>query len=182
MSKFHVLIIAGWMSTMSWQGGVASGAFLVGTVFQSLISINNPSYERKGWQGTLFVFAIALFVFNLNIWCARALPLLQNVLLVLHVFSFAAVVILLFVVGRVQSASDVFTTFTNGGGWSSVGLSLMIGQVNAVYLAICASSDPFFVFGQADKVLRLRRRCPHVRGSQGRRYRCTPRHDNQLCR
>ena len=146
MSKFRVLTIAGWMSTMSWQGGVASGAFLVGTVFQSLISINNPSYDRKGWQGTLFVFAIALFVFNLNIWCARALPLLQNVLLVLHVFSFAAVVILLFVVGRVQSASDVFTTFTNGGGWSSVGLSLMIGQVNAVYLAICASTSFFRIW------------------------------------
>ena len=143
------------MSTMSWQGGVASGAFLVGTVFQSLISINNPSYERKGWQGTLFVFAIAIFVCNLNIWGARGLPLLQNILLVLHVFSFAAVVILLFVVGRVQTAADVFTKFENGGGWSSVGLSLMVGQINAVYMAICASTEIFSIFDSADKILRL---------------------------
>lgn len=126
---------------MSWQGGVASGAFLIGTVTQSLISMNRPSYDPQGWQGTLFVFAIALIVFNLNIWCARALPLFQNVLLVMHVFSFAAVVIVLLVVGRVQTAENVFTKFENHGGWNSVGLSLMIGQINAVYVAICASDD-----------------------------------------
>lgn len=126
---------------MSWQGGVASGAFLIGTATQGLISINRPSYEAQGWQGTLFVIAVALIVFNLNIWCARALPLLQNVLLVLHVFGFAAIVIILWVVARVQPASAVFTQFENNGGWSSMGLSLMVGQITAVYVAICTSAS-----------------------------------------
>ena len=126
---------------MSWQGGVASGGYLVGTVVQSLISINNPSYKSQGWKGTLFIFAVALIVSNINIWFARALPLLQNVLLALHVFAFVAVVIIFWVVARVQTAEAVFTKFENFGGWSSIGLSLMVGQINAVYMAICAFED-----------------------------------------
>lgn len=123
---------------MSWQGGVASGAFLIGTVTQSLIAMNRPTYEKQGWQGTLFVIAVALLVGSVNIFGARALPLLQNVLLVSHVFAFIAIVIVFWVLCRVQSADAVFTEFANFGGWSSVGLSLMIGQINAVYVAICA--------------------------------------------
>lgn len=128
---------AGWMSTLSWQAGVASGSFLIGTVIQGLITINNPSYEAKPWQGTLLIFAVTLIVFNLNIWGARALPMFQNLLLVLHVFGFTAIIVFLWVVGRVQPASAVFTLFENRGGWHSMGLSLMIGQINAIYVAIC---------------------------------------------
>ena len=134
---------------MSWQGGVASGAFLIGTVTQSLISIHNPSYEAQGWQGTLFVFAVALIVYSLNVFAARALPLLQNFLLVFHVFAFTAIIIILWVVGRVQSAKAVFTEFENFGGWSSVGLSLMIGQINAVYVAICALDQSMWWLGMS---------------------------------
>lgn len=130
------------MSTLSWQGGVASGSFLIGTVIQGLITLNHPSYVRENWHGTLLVFAVTLIVFSINIWGAKALPLFQNLLLVLHVFGFTALVITLWVVGRVQPASAVFTLFENRGGWSSIGLSLMVGQINAVYVAICTIANP----------------------------------------
>lgn len=132
--------LTGWMSTLSWQAGVASGGFLVGTVIQGLITINDSSYEAKPWQGTLLIFAVSFIVFNLNIWCARALPMFQNLLLVLHIFGFTAIIVFLWVVGRVQPATAVFTQFENRGGWNSMGLSLMVGQINAIYVAICSDA------------------------------------------
>lgn len=153
---------AGWMSTLSWQAGVASGSFLIGTVIQGLITVNDDSYEPKPWHGTLLIWAITAIVFNLNIWGARALPVFQNLLLVLHVFGFSAIIIYLWVVGRVQPASAVFTQFENRGGWNSMGLSLMIGQINAIYVAICMGLQVSPSLDFSDHVLRLRRSGTHV--------------------
>src|SRR5687767_5485114 len=52
--------LTGWMSTISWQAGTASGPFLVGTMIQAQIQINYPDYGPTNWQGTLFVFAITI--------------------------------------------------------------------------------------------------------------------------
>jgi amino acid transporter len=129
------------MSTMSWQGGVASGSFLIGTVSQGLLTVNRSSYSPEGWHGTLFIIAVVFVVVNINVFGARALPFLQNILFVLHVFAFTAIVIILWVVARVRTSTAVFTQFENHGGWNSMGLTLMVGQVNAVYLSICASAS-----------------------------------------
>jgi amino acid transporter len=138
--------MSGWLATMSWQAGTAGGAFLLGTITQNLIVLNNSSYIPQGWQGTLFVIVASLIVFIINIWGARTLSFLQNILFVLHVFGFIAVLVILWVVARVQPAKAVFTQFENNGGWSSMGLSLMVGQINAVYMAICAFARHLFVF------------------------------------
>lgn len=122
---------------MSWQAGVAGGAVLVGTITQSLIAFNRLSYDPQGWQGTLFVIFVTFIVFSINIWGAKALSSIQNGFLILHVVSFVAVMIVLWVMARTQSAKAVFTLFENSAGWDSMGLSLMVGQINAVYLIAC---------------------------------------------
>lgn len=83
--------ITGWMSVMSWQAGAASGPFLVGTLIQSLIYVNDESYEMTNWQGTMFVWAITLIVYLANVYGGRAMPVFQNVMLIVHVFAFMAV-------------------------------------------------------------------------------------------
>lgn len=128
------------MSTLSWQAGTASGSFLTGTVIQGLITVNHPDYDAKDWQGTLLIFAMVLIIFIFNIWGARVLPMFQNLLLILHVFGFSALIIILWVVARAQPAKAVFTQFTNDGGWSSMGLSLMVGQISAIYGSLCMKS------------------------------------------
>ncbi len=149
---------------MSWQCTVASPSFLIGTIAQGLITVNRSSYIPQGWQGTLFVSAVAFLVMNINIWGARALPFLQNIVLVLHVFAFTAFMIILWVVARVQTATAVFTQFENYGGWNSMGLTLMVGQVNAVYLSICAFANQLsaFDFVKLIQIRRLGRRCSYV--------------------
>jgi amino acid transporter len=124
------------MSVLSWQAGNASGSFLTGTIIQALIGINNPDYQPENWQGTLLVFAMVLVLFVCNVWGARIWPKIQNALMVLHVVGFVVVVAVLWVMAPHQSAEAVFTEFSNEGGWETMGLSLMVGQITGIYSLI----------------------------------------------
>lgn len=130
----------GWMSTLSWQAGTASGPFLVGTLIQSSAVVMYPDYSPTNWQGTLMVIAVTILVWVLNIWGARIMPIFQNVMLVVHVFGFLAIIIVFWVLSPRASAEVTFTHFTNSGGWSSTGLALMVGQLSAIYACICSDS------------------------------------------
>ncbi|KAF2870869.1 putative GABA permease [Massariosphaeria phaeospora] len=125
--------LVGWMSTLSWQAGNAADVFLTGTIAQGLLTVNYPDYEPKRWQGTLFVFAMIILLYVVNIWGHNLWPRVQNGLMVLHVLAFFAVVVTLWVLAPHQPAKVVFTQFSNKGGWSSIGLSLMVGQISAIY-------------------------------------------------
>lgn len=81
----------GWMSMLSWQAGTASGPYLVGTLIQSMIYERDNSYGFSNWQGTMFVWAISIVVFACNVWGGRAMPVFQNLMLILHVFGFLTV-------------------------------------------------------------------------------------------
>lgn len=128
----------GWMSALSWQAGFASGPFLVGTIIQALLTVNDLSYEPRNWQGTLFVFAVVLLIFILNVWAANAIPTIINLLFFAHVFGFLAIIVILWVRSPHNTADAVFTQFSNEGGWNSMGLSLMVGQISAIYGLICS--------------------------------------------
>lgn len=130
----------GWMSTLSWQAGTASGPFLVGTLIQSSAVVMYPDYSPTNWQGTLMVIAVTFLVWVLNIWGARIMPVFQNIMLVVHIFGFLAIIIVFWVLSPRASAEVTFTEFKNAGGWSSTGLTLMVGQISAIYACICSDS------------------------------------------
>jgi amino acid transporter len=122
------------MSTLSWQAGNASGSFLTGTIVQALLTVNYPdTYNPQPYQGTLLVFTMVIILFVVNVWGAQLWPKIQNGLMILHILGFFVVIIVLWVCAPHQSASAVFTGFTNEGGWNSMGLSLMVGQITAIY-------------------------------------------------
>ncbi|KAL9599853.1 MAG: hypothetical protein Q9219_003547 [cf. Caloplaca sp. 3 TL-2023] len=56
---------------------------------------------------------LVLFVFN--IWGAKALPVVQNTLLGVHILGWLVIVVTLWALAPNQSASVVFTQFTNEG-------------------------------------------------------------------
>ena len=131
---------AGWMSVLAWQAGSASGSFLTGTIIQGLISVRDPSYEPQRWQGTLFVFAMVLVIYIANVYGSDLMPVLNNLLMVFHVVFWAVVLIVLWAMAPHRSAEAVFVTgWENFGGWSTMGLSVMIGQISAIYGSL--SSD-----------------------------------------
>ncbi|KAE8140358.1 amino acid permease-domain-containing protein [Aspergillus pseudotamarii] len=104
--------ITGWMSVLAWQAGAASGSFLTGTIIQGLISVK----DSTSWM-----------------------PRIQNLLLALHILCFVIVITVLWAMAPQQPAHALFLEFSNTGGWSSMGLALMVGQTSAIYAGL--SSD-----------------------------------------
>jgi choline transport protein len=80
--------LTGWMITMSFQAGAASGPFLVGTLMASTL---HPSEDGIKWQGTLFVCIVAIAVSIGNRFGGRALPIFHKIMLVVHCSAFLIV-------------------------------------------------------------------------------------------
>jgi choline transport protein len=127
------LIAIGWISTLGWQTGLASIAFISGTLIQGLIVLNNPNYIYERWHGTLLVIAITAFAIIFNTFFAQRLPMVERLVLVIHLLGFFAIVIPLWILAPRNSAIAVFTQFSTAGGWSSTGLSVMVGMLSPIY-------------------------------------------------
>jgi choline transport protein len=128
------------MSVLGWQTGLASLVFLVGTMIQGLIALNNPDYIPQGWHGTLLVIAVTAFCIIFNTFLAKRLPMVESLILVFHILGFIAVLIILWVLGPRDTADDVFGNFQNLGGWSTTGLAFFVGLLSPVYTLIGADS------------------------------------------
>ena len=120
--------MTGWVIAIGWQGAVVSLSFSAGTIAQALIGLNNPSYQPQPWHGTLFVIAFVCFAIAFNILTSRYMPIVQSVLLVLHVLGLFAVTIPLLVMApEKNSAKDALLVINNGGDWLTDGAALMVG-------------------------------------------------------
>ena len=105
-------------------------------MIQGLIGLNDPNYEPTSWQGTLLVFAMVLVLYFFNVFASKEMPVVQNLLLVLHTSAFFVIIVVLWVKAPKPTASVVFTQFENEGGWSSTGLAVMVGQISAFYASL----------------------------------------------
>ena len=74
--------------------------------------------------------------FGFNIFLSHKLPLAEGIILVLHVLAFFAYLIVFWVMADLGSAKNVFTEFSNGGGWSSQGVSCLVGLVTPIWCFI----------------------------------------------
>ncbi|KAK6430812.1 hypothetical protein LTR95_013028 [Oleoguttula sp. CCFEE 5521] len=125
--------ISGWMSTLSWQCGTCSGMFLLGIQIQGLLSLTHENYSPKPWQGYLFVILMVTIGLAFNTVLAKQLPWIEGVILVFHIFGWITVLIVLGILSPKNNATQVFTSFQNEGGWGSIGLSMLVGQVTSIY-------------------------------------------------
>jgi amino acid transporter len=89
--------------------------------------LNDASYIFERWHGTMLVIAIAVFSVVFNTLLAKKLPLVEIIILILYIIGFFAIIIPLWVLSPRQNAHDVFTQFTNAGGWSTTGTAFMVG-------------------------------------------------------
>jgi choline transport protein len=81
----------------------------------------------KLWHVTLLMMLWLILMVGFNIFLAQHLPLAEGIVLVLHVFAFFAFLILFWTMAERSPAEEVFTTWTNGGEWSSMGVSALVG-------------------------------------------------------
>ena len=111
-----------------WIAGLTTTAFFVSSLIQALMVQNNPNYQPAGWQGTLLFWAVLLLCVAVNTILSSTLPVIEVMILILHVLGFFAILIpLVYLAPQHNDASSVFTTFLNQGGWSTQTLSFFIG-------------------------------------------------------
>ena len=131
-SKF-LSYVTGWVTFISWQAALASVAFIGGTEIQGLLVLNSPNYNFQRWHGTLLYYAIIGFGIIINTFLARMLPKVEGAVFIVHVMGFFCILIPLAYLGPHNSATDVFATFSNTGGWSNTGLSFFVGLPTSMF-------------------------------------------------
>ena len=129
------------MTVIAWQAGLASGAFLGGTMIQGLLVLNYPSYGYQRWHGTLLFYAIIVIALFVNTYLARQLPKIEAVVLMIHVMGFFAILVPIVYLAPHSTASEVFAKFSNSGGWESSGLSFFIGLSTSMFAFIGRNSN-----------------------------------------
>lgn len=120
-------MMIGWLTAIGWQCAIVTIAMLAGTIIQGLIVLNNPGYNFERWHGTLLVIAITTFSIFFNTFLARNLPMVEALILIIHIVGLFAIIIPLWVLAPRNNAKAVFTEFNNGGGWNSDGTATLVG-------------------------------------------------------
>lgn len=132
--------LVGWFAVIGWQAAMASLAYACAQQFEGLIALNVDTYIIQGWHGTLLSIGIVMFAIVWNTVLVRKLPLLEGVIVILHVFGFFAFLVVLWVMGSKSDAKTVWTDFEDNGNWGSVGLSCLVGMTGPVITLIGADS------------------------------------------
>lgn len=124
---------SGWLAALSYQAGNASGKFLSGILIQALIGIRDPLYTAPAWHCWLLTVASTACCCLINIFADRILPRLQYVSLAVHLGGFIITIAVLWALAPHVDAKAALLTFENEGGWPTMGLALMVGQLSAVF-------------------------------------------------
>ncbi|KAF2473755.1 amino acid transporter [Lindgomyces ingoldianus] len=123
--------LVGWLGMLGWSTAAATVSYLSAKQIQGLILLNHASYEPKPWHGTLLIWAILFVCLVFNTFFSKTLPLVEGIIVILHVAGFIAVLIVLWVMADRAPVDVVFKLFEDNMGWGSTPLSVMVGLVGA---------------------------------------------------
>ncbi|KGQ05998.1 putative amino-acid permease PB24D3.02c [Beauveria bassiana D1-5] len=123
--------LTGWTSTLAWQAGNASGMFEVGIIIQAIITAN-MDYDAPRWHAAVINIAFTLFALGANVLGSRALPYWQNAIFAFHILAFVAFLAPIWVNVPQASHHDVWALWENRGGWPSLTLAILVGQMPGI--------------------------------------------------
>ena len=63
------------------------------TQVQGIIALNDATYVPKAWHATLMIIAVAAIAILFNTFFAKKLPLIEGVILIIHVFGFFGILV-----------------------------------------------------------------------------------------
>jgi amino acid transporter len=116
---------------MGWQTATATVTYLSAHQIQGLVALNNPSYVPKEWHSMFMMWAILFICFLFNTFFSRKLPLVEGLIVILHICGFFAILIPLWVMADRSSSEYVFTSFQDNMGWGNTPLAVLIGLIGA---------------------------------------------------
>lgn len=85
--------VTGWFALLGWQTSLVGTAYAAGQHFEAMIALSHPDYVIKGWQGCLFTIGLTTISIVFNTILYRNLPLMEGIIIVVHIFGFLAVVV-----------------------------------------------------------------------------------------
>ena len=141
-SRKYISYLVGWLTVLGWQATVTAFAFQASSLVGGLIAEVWPLYVSFSWHEWLFLWAVLLIAILANTVIGIQLPRIEVMILVAYIVCFFAIVIPMVAMSSHESASNVFTTFLNRGGWSSQGLSFWVGMVGNVFAFIGMPNTP----------------------------------------
>lgn len=107
------------------------GMFEVGIVIHAIVTAN-MEYDASRWHATVINIAFTLFALAANVLGSRALPYWQNAVFAFHIIAFVAFLTPTWVNVAKVSHHDVWNLWENRGGWSSMGLAVLVGQMPGI--------------------------------------------------
>lgn len=125
---------------LGWQAGIAGQCFTVALQIQGLIVLNTSSYASQPWHAVLLTIATAVCTVIFNSFFARKLPLLEGLILVIHVCGFFAILIPLWIFAPQHTNTQVWAEFEVSSGWPSVGLAALVGLTGPLYALMGSDS------------------------------------------
>ncbi|RMX95130.1 hypothetical protein D0867_13605 [Hortaea werneckii] len=126
----------GWLISLGWQTFLCGVSFQVASLVLGLAVLGNADYNMQPWHTTLLTIGIAGSCSLFNVSFADRLPLVETVMLVLHVLGVFAICIPLWILAPKSSASETIVNFTSNGGWQDLGLASTIGIVPMIGILI----------------------------------------------
>lgn len=136
--------VSGWLTVLAWLFLTASAPFGAGTLIQGLLTLNYPEYVPQRWHGTMLYWAVLVVGFLVNLYGARLLPHIENLMMALHVLLFFLIFVSILALSPTRnSAAFVFGEFQNNTGWGSDGIAWSLGMVTSAYVMVgmyCSSS------------------------------------------
>jgi choline transport protein len=123
----------GWICVLGWHTGIAAGGYVFANMLIGLLALNHETYVPQPFHGTLIVIAVTVVCMLFNTFLAGGLPLIEDLMLMLHVCGFFAILIPLWVLSPRSPASEVFGPLQDNGGWGSNGLVYLVGLVGPIY-------------------------------------------------
>ncbi|KAG8623576.1 hypothetical protein KVT40_008552 [Elsinoe batatas] len=133
--------VVGWLCVLGWQTCMVTVGLVAASQFTALISLSDPNYTIQGWHTALLIIAVTCFAILFNTFLVRKLPLLEGIVIILHIFGFFAVFVVLWIMGPRAPASQVFTQFEDNAGWGSIGLACLVGISSPVITLVGADSS-----------------------------------------
>ena len=104
-----------------------------GLLFQGFIELLDVDYQPQAWHAYLLLLACSGFFLFLTTVCGRAIPIIETGLLIFYFVAFFGVMGTIVHLSPHRDASFVFQTWNNGGGWSTQGVSFMVGMAGNAF-------------------------------------------------
>lgn len=128
-----VAYVTGWFVSLSWVAFLASCCTIIGNTTKFCILIyypDSPAIDSQ-WFPTLLALASLIFAALFNIYLAKKLPMIEGIMLAVHLATFVAIVVTLWTTSPRGNTQDVLFTFTNPGGWPNAGVASMVGLITS---------------------------------------------------